>query len=117
MARAFDFNSAVKQQARYRQFGLCACCGESLEDLVEHAHHVVPNQSGNPNDPAHSWLDSVDNCVVICDMCHTRVHQDGKFKTGAVAPADYFQNSHGRKKSLHQTWVKQLRARSRKIWS
>jgi hypothetical protein len=51
MARTFEFNAFTLSQARLRQRGLCACCGEDLTALVEHDHHVIPNQSGRQYRP------------------------------------------------------------------
>jgi hypothetical protein len=116
MARPFEFSADAKFKARLRQQGKCACCGQGLRDAIEHAHHVVPNQSGIPGNPKHAWLATSDNCVVLCDACHGRVHQDGKFRAGAVAPASYFAFSHGPNKPLHQVWVNQMNARTRAIW-
>ena len=108
MARAFDFTEAAKQQARLRQWGLCAHCGTLLDDLVEHAHHVVPNQSGNPGKIDHLWLKTAQNCVIICDVCHYRVHENGRFRAGAVAQTDYFMHSHGNNIPAHRRWSEQL---------
>ena len=117
MARAFAFRSGAKEQARFRQFGMCAQCGEGLDDLDEHAHHVVPNQSGAPGDPRHAWLASADNCVVLCDVCHDVVHAGGSYRVGGVAPASYFPHSHGNSRADHRRWVRELTARTRTIWS
>jgi hypothetical protein len=82
MSRPFDFGTLTRQRTRIRQFGMCAVCGDRLDDLVEHAHHVIPNQSGNPADADHQALRTVENCVVICDACHERVHENGRYRTG-----------------------------------
>lgn len=116
MGRPFDFSWKVQQTARLRQEGICACCGDDLSDLVEHAHHVIPNQSGVSAKPEHLWLKSTDNCVVLCDQCHWRVHQDGRYQKGAVAPPAYFPHSHGENRAGHQGWAVQLRQLSRTIW-
>jgi 5-methylcytosine-specific restriction endonuclease McrA len=112
MARPFDFGRPTRDQARFRQFGLCAVCGEDLVDLEEQAHHVVPNQSGNPANPEHGWLRLVDNCVILCEACHSAVHQHGHFRNGAVAPPSYYEHSHGRNRRLHQGWAAELNART-----
>jgi hypothetical protein len=116
MGRPFAFRSPQQGQARFRQFGLCACCGEKLDNLEEHAHHVLPNQSGNPKNPDHAWLSSVDNCVVICTHCHERVHENGRYRNGAVAPPDYFRFSHGSNLAAHHAWVRQLNVRTSAVW-
>src|SRR5262245_7104676 len=84
MDRPFDFSRTIKRDASLRQNNKCAHCGDELTDLLDHAHHVVPNQTGNPAARQDNWLRSLENCVVLCDTCHTRVHQDGRFRTGAV---------------------------------
>lgn len=116
-ARAFAFNQTVKDQARFRQGGKCACCGQRLDDVEEHAHHVVPNQSGSPGNPQHAWIASSDNCVILCHVCHERVHQDGRYREGAVAPASYYPYSHAGNAAAHQGWVNQLRDKERSVWS
>jgi 5-methylcytosine-specific restriction endonuclease McrA len=116
VTRPFDFKTPAQGNARARQMGLCAVCGEDLTDLSEHAHHVVPNQSGTPGHPDHAWLASPENCVVLCETCHERVHEDGRYRTGAVAPPDYFQYSHGKNQSAHTAWVKAMTGRLRAIW-
>lgn len=116
MARPFDFPTSEQAGARFRQDGLCAVCGESLDDVEEFAHHVVPNQSGQAGNPAHGWLSSADNCVVLCAQCHYRVHEDGHYRTGAVAPASYFPHSHGRNSAAHQAWARDLALLTTTIW-
>ena len=116
MARAFDFNTTTKNKARLRQDSLCAVCGENLDDMEEHAHHVIPNQSGDPRNAAHQWLGSTDNCVVLCALCHERVHENGKYRTGAVAPPTYYPHSHGNDKTAHRTWAATLSGRAKGVW-
>jgi 5-methylcytosine-specific restriction endonuclease McrA len=116
MARPFQFKTPAQSEARLRQAGRCAQCGDSLDDEEEHAHHVVPNQSGNPRDPNHAWLASSENCVVLCHVCHGRVHQDGRTRTGAVAPPSYFKHSHGENTSAHLVWAKRLAQREKTVW-
>ncbi len=117
MARPFDFNALTVQLARLRQDSLCACCGESLDDVVEHAHHVIPNQSGDPTDARHAWLRSEENCVLLCDICHERVHGNGNYRNGAVAPPSYYLNSHGVDRAAHTAWVLDLNQRAQTIWA
>jgi len=116
MARPFDFNAGVKSQARIRQCSLCAVCGEKLDDVEEHAHHVIPNQSGDAKNPLHAWLASAENCVVLCTNCHDRVHENGKFRSGAVAPPSYYVYSHGKSAANHRTWAATLGGRAKGVW-
>jgi hypothetical protein len=76
------FTQGTRLEARRRQRNRCGCCGESLEWLVEHAHHFQPRAQGGGGE--------LDNCVVLCETCHHRVHQDGHFASGFVAQQDYF---------------------------
>ncbi|MFO1305434.1 MAG: HNH endonuclease signature motif containing protein [Burkholderiales bacterium] len=116
MARPFDFHVGPKREARLRQEGRCALCGDVLDDLEEHAHHVIPNQSGDPRNPAHRWIATAENCVILCDMCHERVHADGRYRRGAVAPPSYYPHSHGSKASAHSAWAMVLDRRAKALW-
>jgi 5-methylcytosine-specific restriction endonuclease McrA len=82
MTRANEFSASTKREARLRQAGRWGCCGDDLTDLEEHAHHLIPVSAGGGPD--------ADNCVVLCDACHARVHYDGRFRSGIVAPPSYF---------------------------
>ena len=115
MARPFDFDRATKNPAFFRQWNLCACCGVSLLDLHDHAHHVIPNQIGDTSDPADAFLRSADNCVILCDTCHKRVHANGHYRTGVVAPATYYPHSHGKMVAQRQPWVKRINAEWHRI--
>ena len=117
MARPFDFDSNVKTVARIRQGALCACCGESLDDVEEHAHHVIPNQSGTVGNPRHAWLREAANCVVLCAPCHDRVHENGKYRGGAVAPPSYFPFACGRNQGLALAWRQGIERYVRSVWA
>ena len=116
MARPFEFDDADRDEARLRQFCLCAHCGESLDDLVEHGHHVVPNQSGRPGQETDNWIGTAENCVILCDTCHYRVHENGRFWLGATAPPSYFPFSHGNNSLSHHLWVEDLETRIKAKW-
>jgi hypothetical protein len=116
MSRPFDFSDTTKREAFRRQWNLCAHCGRNLANLYDHAHHVIPNQSGNVSNPADAFLRSVDNCVILCDMCHERVHQDARYRTGAVAPPEYYPYSHGNQVQQHTLWVTQLNNQWRRMF-
>ena len=119
MARPYDFRRDTMFAARRRQKGVCALCGYKLDDSEEHAHHVVPNQSGDPDDSDDDWLRSSQNCVYVCSMCHGRVHQDGRYRNGAVAPPSYFEYSHGKggdARMKHRLWASQLDVQAQKLW-
>jgi hypothetical protein len=114
--RPFDFKDAVIDEARLRQNGKCACCGTSLDDVWENAHHVIPNQSGEPGNPKHAWLMQVDNCVVLCENCHYRVHQDGRYQNGTIAGPDYYPHSHGTNSPAHKAWVKAVDGKAKQLF-
>ncbi len=111
MKRNFEFSEDVKRKAFFRQWNLCAHCGRSLVNVVDNAHHVLPNQVGSTKNANDQWIRSVDNCVIICDQCHERVHEDGRYRTGATALPEYFPYSHGRQTLEHQSWVSRIRPR------
>lgn len=121
MSRPFDFSESVKEQARLRQTlgreSVCAVCGNGLNDLYENAHHVCPNQVGKKQVNAHAWLKMTMNCVVLCDLCHERVHENARFKLGSVAPPEYFEYSHGSNKAAHEEWVKIMTKQIREIYA
>jgi hypothetical protein len=116
MARPFDFDDAAKNEARFRQYGFCADCGRLMHDLWEHAHHVIPNQSGMPGNPNHAWLRTAINCVVLCENCHYAVHDSGRYQKGAVAPPGYYEFSHGKLQVGHKQWVDQLNLLADQLW-
>lgn len=78
---------------------------------------MIPNQSGDPDNVQHAWLSSGENCVVLCALCHDRVHQDGRYRSGAVAPPEYLVHSHGANRAAHRTWAMQLQQRIGTLWS
>lgn len=116
MPRIFAFTPQVKREARIRQYGICAHCGESLDDVWEAAHHVVPNQSGAADDPEDAFLRTADNCVVLCDDCHDAAHAHGAFLLGAVAPADWYPYSHGKEPlGPHEVWRQRIAREWRRL--
>jgi hypothetical protein len=102
--RPFEFTKKVRNEAFFRQHGQCAQCGYSLRELVEHGHHVIANQSGNIKNPEDAFLGTVHNCVILCDGCHDIVHEGGDFRSGAMAPPDYYKHTHGRDAKAHLDW-------------
>lgn len=117
MARPFDFTTSVRNAAFSRQWNRCAHCGEPLTSQEDHAHHVIPNQSGDPDNEAHAFLRTVDNCVVLCATCHYAVHEFGRYATGAVAPPSYYPHSHGPDAPSHRIWASQLDARASHVYA
>lgn len=119
MARPFDFRKSVIEEVRARQNGCCACCGENLDDLWDdsglssHAHHVLPNQCGDVENPGHAWIRGADNCVILCDCCHRMVHAENT-RTGAVAPPDYFQHAWAEDPASQFDWERRV---TPKFWA
>ena len=100
-----------------RQGDRCALCNAQGSDLgTEFAHHVIPNQCGNPADPGHAWLREPVNCVMLCDGCHEHVHESGRFRAGSVAPPGAFVYSHGARRSEHRRWADGLDRRAAPVW-
>ena len=77
--RPNEFSESTKREARLRQWGVCALCGDSLDDEWEHARHLMPIMLGRKPDVA--------NCVALCEDCHDGAHYNGNFSSGVVAPA------------------------------
>lgn len=112
-----NFTEAVKKEVLYRQGFVCACCGESLDDEIDRAHHVVPDQTrrGRPGD---AFINSADNCVYLCLLCHDIVHDGGRMRYGPTAPPSYFRHSHARldeeadafvdDRDAHSVWVDRM---------
>lgn len=111
MARPFDFTDTTKDQAFFRQWNRCAHCGRNLINVYDHAHHVVPNQVGQAGKAEDQWIREPDNCVILCEECHGRVHENGHFRFGAVASPDDFPYTHGRDRAAHVAWATRMRGR------
>ena len=116
MGRPFDFAGKVKDEAYFRQRGLCALCGRSLRSLIEHAHHVVPNQAGVAGNPGHRWLRTAVNCVVLCDECHEEVHGNGDYRKGGTKFVEDFKYSHGKDRAGHERWVSHMHKIVLSVW-
>ena len=109
--RPFDFDQATRQSAFFRQWNRCAHCGRDLLNTEDHAHHVVPNQVGRPGSEADAWIRGTDNCVILCDTCHHRVHENGRYRFGAVASPASYPFTHGRQKKDHRDRVARMNKR------
>jgi hypothetical protein len=117
MRRPFDFDDAAQEAARFRQWGLCAYCGESLDDEWEHAHHVIPNQVGQAGREGDEFLRSADNCVILCEQCHEQAH-GGNWRTGSVAPAAWYGYSHGRGGlGAQAAWVARIESEWKRLFT
>lgn len=118
MARPFEFTPAVRRATFRRQDGRCACCGDHMawRDDDIHAHHVVPNQSGDTARASDDFLRREDNCVYLCTECHWAVHEGGRYRNGAVPGPDYYPYSHGARMAEHALWAQRLKSRSGHVW-
>jgi hypothetical protein len=117
---SFPFEPEVKEAAHERQKRRCARCGKALitdrdDYRFRHAHHVFPQQAGSNEDPSHSWIASVENCVWICKDEHLAAH-GGHWGTGGIAPPNWFPFSHNIEKVKHQEWVRCLSQKADLIW-
>ena len=77
-----SFSNLTKSQARLRQRGKCAHCGESLVETEEAAHYLLRENSGGE--------DKEENCVMLCQGCHTTVHGNANFHTSYVSTIGHF---------------------------
>lgn len=105
--RRHDFTRQIKEEAFFRQDGLCAHCGVPLDDLIDRAHHVVPAQASRGKH-IDAFISTVDNCVYLCLMCHDIVHDGGRMRHGAMAPPSYYHHSHKEGRDAHNEWVARL---------
>jgi hypothetical protein len=117
----FPFDDDVKKAARIRQRGICAKCGKALIDDLDdpfraQAHHVIPQQSGVESNPSHAWMETVENCVIICYDEHLHAAHGGNFESGPVAPPEEFPYSHGNDKVRHAEWVRSLKLKADSVW-
>ena len=116
--RDFEFSEGTLRDSRLRQKTVCAHCGGKLKNVWEEGHHVIPDQAGDKANPGHTFLNTADNCVILCTTCHTNfVHDDGRCKFGAIPfPKDYHW-SHGDKDCTeHQLWVGRMDDHAKAIW-
>jgi hypothetical protein len=116
MARHFEFTESVKKEARLRQKGFCAHCGDSLNWQWEEAHHVVPDQCGLKDDDKHHWLKTTLNCVVLCGACHFEIGHGGNTKTGIIAGPEAYQHSHAGDTVQHACWVQLVNLEAEKVF-
>ncbi len=80
-----SFSNLTKLQARLRQRGKCALCGQSLNETEESAHYLLRENCGG--------ADKEENCVVLCQSCHPVVHNNASFQSCYVSPMAYFPNA------------------------
>lgn len=110
-------NEGTRRAVFRRQEGYCALCGWKFADLDDagmtlNFHHVYPAQFNGPGDH--------ENVVCVCRgayagmdnlSCHYRVHADGAYGSGVVAPPSYFRYSHGLSMVSHHHWVARMESR------
>jgi hypothetical protein len=74
-------------------------------------HHVIPDQIGRVDVPADAFLRTVENCVILCDVCHTEAHDDDT-QNGAVPEPDWYRYSHGKSGNTeHRAWLLRVEKR------
>jgi len=105
--RRHNFTQKTKKEAFYRQGGRCAHCGDELDDMIDRAHHVVPDQASRGK-RIDAFIETVENCVYLCLMCHDIVHDGAKMRHGATAPPSYYRHSHSASRGAHREWVARL---------
>lgn len=120
---AFEFSDDTKRAIYLRQQGVCAHCGNRV---INQYHHVVPRQSGDPNNMTHGWLASEINGVGLCDFDHKGVHigDDAelkiRYKDAPVPPAGFFEFAHGKgdkaDPAKQRAWVAQHRRLAKPVW-
>ena len=71
----------------------------------------MPNQVGRVGNSKDAWIKEIDNCVIVCESCHNRVHENDRFRMGATAVPDYFLYLHGNEQNKHKASVARLRSR------
>lgn len=110
-------NEDTRRAVFRRQEGYCALCGRKFTELDDagmsiNFHHVYPAQFCGPGDQ--------ENVVAVCRgaysgidnlSCHYRVHANGSFGSGIVAPPSYYEYSHGLSKVAHRHWAAGMQAR------
>jgi hypothetical protein len=77
-----SFSNLTKSQARLRQRGKCAQCGESLNETEEAAHYLLRESSGGE--------DKEQNCIILGQNCHSAVHGNANFHTSYITPVGHF---------------------------
>lgn len=113
----FRFPRSVEKQAIIRQGSCCAICntGGNIKSLT--GHHVIPVRHGCPskNDPNYAFLNTVENCVMICKSCHISKAHGGHWAYGVLAGPEGFPNSHGSNTAAHKKWVSVLKSKEKKV--
>jgi 5-methylcytosine-specific restriction protein A len=66
------FSDRIKSLALGRQDGKCGDCGVGLHYVIYHAHHIKRAADGG--------ADTLDNCVLLCEECHSAAHNYGNYR-------------------------------------
>lgn len=74
----------TKGKARLRQGTRCAMCSTALGANDNCAHYI--------HTPGIGKWDAPDNCVMLCNDCHSNVHPITGFDRTIVDPRNYFKS-------------------------
>lgn len=85
-----EITPITKFNAGCRQHGKSAICGDVLNLLIVHTHHLYPD--------AYGFIDHVYNWVRLCKTCEWRVRNSGNYTNLILAPTNYFSYLNGKKK-------------------
>jgi 5-methylcytosine-specific restriction endonuclease McrA len=76
------FPNDIIVRAYFRQSKKCGFCGDYLEDIIYNAHHLLRRADGG--------LNTLDNCVLLCEDCHYHVHNHGRYRQALeLKPSDF----------------------------
>lgn len=88
MSRPNEFSRPTRELALARQRGRCASCGTHIFALgnAGHSEHQYGEgaQAHHLRHVKFGGLDSVDNCVILCQSCHYSAHEGGSYRFGVV---------------------------------
>lgn len=79
-------------EAYVRQDGVCAICGESLDECAYEAHHLRRSADGGS--------DSVDNIALLCDRDEHEYMHGGNFRAEIETTPDHYPYFYGKSDQL-----------------
>ncbi len=106
MAREVEFTAEVLERVVQRQQCQCGRCGDQLTSDFS-GDSVIPAESFAAQSDGQTFLKSEDNCVAVCQECHSFI--DGaSTQLGKVAPPEFYPHSHGTDSSAHKEWARHI---------